>query len=275
MGRGGGGCPGEVYLHAARAHGAGVDRRPAATAGDETHAGQVFCCVAALALADSLHEVDGDLLSWWCAPPPPALAAGVQASAPPRVEILQPVTCRSAAHGRVIVSLCTIFMTKSVAGKDALDRCDVVPWCSPASHNEGSEASVPGVPSEAALAVASTGWDRPSRRRLAERQTEEGGLNGRPEKLQDVCYSWWCLSALSLLGRTHWIDRARLSAFILQCQVRLTCATPPDACRMILPLPVLSDQSVHMVTFSSSRLCERLAPVRPPLQPQPQLPRKD
>mmetsp|Transcript_2414 Transcript_2414/g.7239 ORF Transcript_2414/g.7239 Transcript_2414/m.7239 type:complete len:199 (+) Transcript_2414:846-1442(+) len=86
--------------------------------GDETHAGQVFCCVAALALADSLHEVDGDLLSWW----------------------------------------------------------------------------------------------------LAERQTDSGGLNGRPEKLQDVCYSWWCLSALSLLGRTHWIDRAKLSAFILYSQ---------------------------------------------------------
>lgn len=55
--------------------------------------------------------------------------------------------------------------------------------------------------------------------RLAERQTDSGGLNGRPEKLQDVCYSWWCLSALSLLGRTHWIDRAKLSAFILYSQV--------------------------------------------------------
>lgn len=25
---------------------------------------------------------------------------------------------------------------------------------------------------------------------LAERQTSSGGLNGRPEKLPDVCYSW-------------------------------------------------------------------------------------
>jgi geranylgeranyl transferase type-2 subunit beta len=25
---------------------------------------------------------------------------------------------------------------------------------------------------------------------LAERQVKEGGLNGRPEKLPDVCYSW-------------------------------------------------------------------------------------
>lgn len=58
--------------------------------------------------------------------------------------------------------------------------------------------------------------------RLCERQTKSGGLNGRPEKLQDVCYSWWCLSALAILDRLHWIDRDALCAFILQCQVRFT-----------------------------------------------------
>ena len=55
--------------------------------------------------------------------------------------------------------------------------------------------------------------------RISERQTASGGLNGRPEKLQDVCYSWWCLSALAILGRMHWIDRPALAAFILHCQV--------------------------------------------------------
>ncbi|KXZ55441.1 hypothetical protein GPECTOR_3g90 [Gonium pectorale] len=53
---------------------------------------------------------------------------------------------------------------------------------------------------------------------LSERQTKSGGLNGRPEKLQDVCYSWWCLSCLSILGRLHWIDCSALTAFILECQ---------------------------------------------------------
>ena len=33
--------------------------------GNESHAGQVFTCVAALAIADSLQHVDQDLLSWW------------------------------------------------------------------------------------------------------------------------------------------------------------------------------------------------------------------
>jgi len=39
----------------------------AARAGYESHAGQVFCCVGALAIADALHLVDRDLLCWWCA----------------------------------------------------------------------------------------------------------------------------------------------------------------------------------------------------------------
>jgi hypothetical protein len=38
--------------------------------------------------------------------------------------------------------------------------------------------------------------------------------------LLQVCYSWWCLSCLSILGRLHWIDQQALSRFILYCQVR-------------------------------------------------------
>ena len=41
---------------------------------------------------------------------------------------------------------------------------------------------------------------------LAERQLPNGGLNGRPEKLEDVCYSWWVLSCLCMLKRQEWID---------------------------------------------------------------------
>jgi len=53
---------------------------------------------------------------------------------------------------------------------------------------------------------------------LAERQLPSGGLNGRPEKLPDVCYSWWVLSALSILGRLSWIDSDALTRFILASQ---------------------------------------------------------
>ncbi|KXJ96029.1 terpenoid cyclases/protein prenyltransferase alpha-alpha toroid [Microdochium bolleyi] len=53
---------------------------------------------------------------------------------------------------------------------------------------------------------------------LSERQVACGGLNGRPEKKEDVCYSWWVLSSLAMINRTHWIDRDKLIGFILQCQ---------------------------------------------------------
>jgi prenyltransferase beta subunit len=89
--------------------------------GAESHAGQVFCCVGALAIAESLHLLsthDLDLLSWW----------------------------------------------------------------------------------------------------LCERQVDSGGLNGRPEKQADVCYSWWILSSLSILGRVSWINGDKLAVFILLCQ---------------------------------------------------------
>ena len=54
---------------------------------------------------------------------------------------------------------------------------------------------------------------------LAERQLKKsGGFNGRPEKLPDVCYSWWVLSSLKMLDRANWIDREDLIKFILASQ---------------------------------------------------------
>ena len=53
---------------------------------------------------------------------------------------------------------------------------------------------------------------------LAERQLPSGGLNGRPEKAGDVCYSWWVMSSLAMLRRMHWIDRGALFGYILRCQ---------------------------------------------------------
>ncbi|XP_036842656.1 geranylgeranyl transferase type-2 subunit beta isoform X4 [Oncorhynchus mykiss] len=53
---------------------------------------------------------------------------------------------------------------------------------------------------------------------LCERQLPSGGLNGRPEKLPDVCYSWWVLASLKIIGRIHWIDKSKLRSFILACQ---------------------------------------------------------
>ncbi|QDZ21522.1 subunit beta of geranylgeranyl transferase type-2 [Chloropicon primus] len=102
------------FVLACRNFDEGFGARP----GDETHAGQVFCCVGALTLLGALDRVDKDRLAWW----------------------------------------------------------------------------------------------------LCERQTKGGGLNGRPQKLHDVCYTWWVLSSLQMLGRLHWVDRSKLIHFILSCQ---------------------------------------------------------
>ena len=46
-------------------------------------------------------------------------------------------------------------------------------------------------------------------------QSEDGGLNGRPMKHTDVCYSWWILASLSILGHTEVISKEALIKFIL------------------------------------------------------------
>ncbi|XP_062118417.1 geranylgeranyl transferase type-2 subunit beta 1-like [Humulus lupulus] len=52
---------------------------------------------------------------------------------------------------------------------------------------------------------------------LCERQVKSGGLNGRPETLPDVCYSWWVLSSLIMINGVHWINKEKLVKFILDC----------------------------------------------------------
>jgi geranylgeranyl transferase type-2 subunit beta len=94
---------------------------------------------------------------------------------------------------------------------------------------DGGYGSSPGAESHAgqiytcvgALAVADKlnlvnrtrllGW-------LSERQLSNGGFNGRPEKKEDVCYSWWVLSSMAMLDGQDWIDGEALKQFILQCQ---------------------------------------------------------
>ncbi|KAL7738754.1 hypothetical protein ACLKA6_010400 [Drosophila palustris] len=83
------------------------------------------------------------------------------------------------------------------------------------NQTDGGFGSKPGAESHAASTLADVdklGWW------LCERQLPSGGLNGRPEKLPDVCYSWWVLSSLTIMGRLHWISSEKLQQFILSCQ---------------------------------------------------------
>ncbi|CEH11762.1 rab geranylgeranyltransferase [Ceraceosorus bombacis] len=99
-------------------------------------------------------------------------------------------------------------------------------------NHDGGFGTVPGAESHAgqafvcmgALAILGglDGLDKKAKDKtatwLAERQLENGGLNGRPQKLEDVCYSWWVLTALSILHKLHWISPPKLCEFILSAQ---------------------------------------------------------
>ena len=53
---------------------------------------------------------------------------------------------------------------------------------------------------------------------LSQRQTIQGGFNGRPDKLADVCYSWWILSSCYMIDRQDLINLDALRKYILNCQ---------------------------------------------------------
>lgn len=91
-----------------------------------------------------------------------------------------------------------------------------------------------GVPDAAPDALASlTGWLAQRFQNLA----DGGGVNGRPGKPADVCYSWWVSASLMLLGRGEWVTEAgeAVSGYVKRSQHPLlggvgkdhTCAPDP------------------------------------------------
>lgn len=111
---------------------------------------------------------------------------------------------------------------------DIVDKA--VNWTLKCQNFDGAFGMVPGAESHAAqtftclgvLAITNKLHLLPKRELLewwlADRQVQSGGLNGRPEKLPDVCYSWWVLSSLAMLGKLHYVDLERVKQFVLSCQ---------------------------------------------------------
>ncbi|KAM0677673.1 Rab geranylgeranyltransferase [Binucleata daphniae] len=52
---------------------------------------------------------------------------------------------------------------------------------------------------------------------LVNRQTENGGLNGRVNKKEDVCYSFWTFSCLQMIKKDSYISKTKLVEFIYEC----------------------------------------------------------
>ena len=115
-------------------------------------------------------------------------------------------------------------------GLDSIDVKGAVRYISSCQNLDGGFGSMKGAESHAAQVFCCVGalsiakslnvikepdslcwW-------LAERQCDSGGLNGRPEKQADVCYSWWILSVLSIMDRVDWISGEKLAGFIAKAQ---------------------------------------------------------
>ncbi|VWU52659.1 geranylgeranyl transferase type-2 subunit beta, putative [Hepatocystis sp. ex Piliocolobus tephrosceles] len=81
---------------------------------------------------------------------------------------------------------------------------------------------------------------------LSLRQTNNGGFNGRAEKLTDTCYSWWIYSSLILLKKCHWINKNALKNYIYLCQdldkggISDNPDCIPDICHTFFGLAALS-----------------------------------
>ncbi|CAG9478245.1 geranylgeranyltransferase, putative [Plasmodium vivax] len=81
---------------------------------------------------------------------------------------------------------------------------------------------------------------------LSLRQTNNGGFNGRAEKLTDTCYSWWIFSSLILLGKYKWVNKDALKNYILLCQdldnggISDNPDCLPDICHTFFGLAALS-----------------------------------
>ncbi|GMM28350.1 Rab geranylgeranyltransferase [Martiniozyma asiatica (nom. inval.)] len=103
-------------------------------------------------------------------------------------------------------------------------------WILQCQNFDGSFGLAPGAESHSAQVFTCLGTlaivgalDRLPNRELLEwwlsdRQVPSGGFNGRPEKLPDACYSWWVGSCLKMLDKMDYIDKDKLSNFILSCQ---------------------------------------------------------
>ena len=48
-----------------------------------------------------------------------------------------------------------------------------------------------------------------------------GGMQGRPNKAEDTCYSFWIGGTLRLLGEDSLLDHDRLRRFVMQCQTQM------------------------------------------------------
>lgn len=126
-------------------------------------------------------------------------------------------------------AVCVLSLLDKKAWKSRINFVRLIEWINSCQNmGDGGFGPSPGLESHAAYtfcaigALSLAGEEISYRNRLTywlcERQTVAGGFNGRPEKAPDVCYSWWILSSLGMLGKANLIDLEALCSFILRSQ---------------------------------------------------------
>ena len=76
------------------------------------------------------------------------------------------------------------------------------------------------------------------------------GMQGRPNKEQDTCYSFWIGASLRLLGRDDLLDHRALRSFVMKCQTKVGgfskfIGAPPDLLHSFYSMAYLSWSQAH------------------------------
>ncbi|EAY19237.1 protein farnesyltransferase, putative [Trichomonas vaginalis G3] len=186
----------------------------AGNTGHDPHIHQTLSAIQALIMLDAYNRFDHDKLVQWIASlqqPDGSFAGDEWGETDTRF------------------SYCAIAALSLMGRLDAINLQSAVDWLKKCQNFDGGFGLMEGCESHAGQVFTAVGalkianaldqidtealgfW-------LSERQDPSGGFNGRPEKLPDVCYTWWVGSPLKILGKTHWVEYEKLRKFVLSAQ---------------------------------------------------------
>lgn len=98
---------------------------------------------------------------------------------------------------------------------------------------------------------------------LCRQQSLQGGFNGRIEKLEDVCYSFWCGASMQILDIHHLISVPNDVEWLLSCQTSIggISKTPDDHPDVMHSYLALAALSLHALEGESETLKGKLKPI--------------
>jgi len=101
---------------------------------------------------------------------------------------------------------------------------------------------------------------------VSRQQTLQGGFNGRTEKAEDVCYSFWCGASLQILGLHNLLSTFHDVEWLLTCQTSVggISKTPDDLPDVMHSYLALAALSMHALE-DDERVKGKLKPIDPGL----------